>query len=208
MAEAGTVRITRVSGSYAGNGGEFHLSRITGELVGKFVGGAAQLSSDSFQSFCLERDESVRTNPHTYTINTEANGGGVNTDSGDPLSPEAAYLFTGFTLGTLSTPYNYALGAGRSADARSMQLAIWLLEDEILPTHLEYVANTKAKSFVAEAKSSGWTDIGNVRVLNMLGKYGRPAQDMLVMVPLPAAVWAGGGLLGCLGMARRFRRED
>jgi hypothetical protein len=207
-----TVKVDRVAGTFTGEGGEFKLSNVTGSLAGGFVGGAAALDGSSFQSYCIETDEFI--NPgstYDYVVNTQAMLGGANTNSGDPISPATAYLFTGFTLGTLTTPYNYTVGAGRAADARSMQLAFWLLEDEFAvgdgsSRATEYAGNAKAQSFVTEATGAGWTDIGNVRVLNLTAS-GAVKQDMLVMVPLPAAVWAGGSLLGCMGVAGRFRRR-
>ena len=84
--------------------------------------------------------------------------------------------------------YDYAPGPGgtRSASALALQTAIWHLECET-----GYQAygelSEEAKVFVDLADGAGWTDIDNVRVLNVfdLDNPKLVAQDMLVMAPPP-----------------------
>lgn len=202
----GQVYWDRLSGYYAGNGGEFTIrsdgppglllsnSAYDAEARGK--GGYAE----SFQTFCVERGEYVA-KPMQITVSTtfiDESDGSVTGDGshavkgglsyGDNLNPETAYLYTKFATGTL-TGYNY--GAGRSASAGALQAAIWYFEGE---------GSNPGNSFVtlanAAVASGAWSGIGDVRVLNMYTLSGGLAQDQLYLVPAPAGV-----LLGVIGLA-------
>jgi hypothetical protein len=120
---------------------------------------------------------------------------------GDPLDPKTAYLYTKFATGTLLN-YNYGgTTAERKADAAALQSAIWYIEQEF-NTIAAGQATTWYNEAVGAVASGAWSGIGNVRVLNLYTGYNSlsntvsgSAQDILVMVPVPATV-----LLGLLGL--------
>lgn len=168
------------------NGGPFWVGKNEGEKL--------------FMTFCLEKDEYFNPNQayEVYKISDTAIAGGVNTNDGDPLDPKTAYLYTMFMSNSLPVWFN----PGNSDDLISLQIAIWLIEQEITST-----SNTKAKNLVSLANASGWTTIGNVRVIN-LGKDGKN-QDQLMLVPEPSTLLLlGVGLIG-LGIfgRKRFKRR-
>ena len=185
----------------------------------------------TFNTFCMEHAEKVSGGTANYwaVVNTSAvegtlssNGvpggnplytgsdplGARNFDSmgqsnyGDPLNDETAWLYTQYATGVLSG-YDFANSSGqRKNDAGQLQTALYAFEGEkAVPT------SGKAKTWydaAAAAVSSGqWSGIGDVRVLNLYGSYtattGKVAtikQDVLVYVPVPGAV-----LLGILGLS-------
>lgn len=112
------------------------------------------------------------------------------------LSNEAAYLYTAFRSGTLDASQGAYSGDDSSAD--DLQLAIWKWQGEWNPA-----LTGRAKFWYDQADNANPSSIGNVRVLNLTWgstrggfEEGQDAQDVLVLVPSPAAA-----LLGLLGVA-------
>jgi hypothetical protein len=174
--------------------------------------GAIIGSNDPFASFCIEKFEPMVIGAtYAAALNDEAIKGNGNLDppgpdGGDLISPETAYLYTQFRAGTLS-------GYTGSGSAAALQAAIWYLEAEWDPalenaTTAYLALSPVAKGFVLDAQTSGWTDIGNVRVLNLTdvnnSKMG--FQDMLVLVPAPGALLLGAIGVGLIGWYRQRRR--
>lgn len=188
----GTISTSAIS---ALPGGEFTITPATGYL-GE-TGLAADLSSGSFQTFCMEVNEHFSPGgTYGMNINTVSILGG----SGGPtyiLDPRTAFLYSNFRHMTL-TGYDYTL-AGRQASAGQLQAAIWFIQGG--------QSGGANNAFVALADaailSGAWSGIGDVRVLNVYGLNGALGQDQLTIVPTPGA----GALLGLatLAIARRRR---
>jgi hypothetical protein len=225
---AGVVTAQRVSGHYAGVGGEFTLnptllsnSAYSSEASGK--GGAGW--EGSFQTFCVEYDEFILP-PNTLnailsttfldgTEGSKALLGGANTNSGDNLDAMTAYLYTRFATGTLDDiGYVYTPGSGRNASAQALQNTIWKIEQEITSA-LTGLAQTlydnawEATHLGADNQIT-WSGIGNVRILNLYNPAnGANSQDQLYLtaapVPLPATAWVGGLLLIGFGVWKWLR---
>lgn len=173
-------------------GGEFYINVL------------GQGSDIDFVTFCLERNEYISYGS-TYTIDNISNGAenggsGGSVGGSDPLDPRTAYLYTQFVTGAL-VGYDY-FGTTRANSADALQNAIWFIEQEItvLPTGL-------ATTFHTAALTAGWTDIGSVRVLNLVDQGNNKVQDQLVMVPEPTTlILLGAGLLGLGAIRRRMRK--
>jgi len=122
------------------------------------------------------------------------------------------------------TPDALSGGAGdRTTSAGHLQQAIWFLEGELgdawngttYRTSTIYTGlSDEARALITAAFEQGWTNYGDVRVLN-LTQAGVLKQDQLVMtngndifeVPLPPAAPLGLVLLGGLGLYSRLRRR-
>lgn len=204
-ATASADKIVRITGGpmQAGDGGEFRITPISGGSVG--VTGLATDAANSFQTFCLERNQFINLGQqYIATLDTAADNGGVGGGSPDPLSVETAYLYWSYRHGNLPG-YELAESNARKSDARALQLAIWVLEDEITEQNNEYKNNATAKQFVAFARSTTWDSIRNVRVLNLVGLNGESAQSQIaVVIPLPTTAGLAG--LGLLAVGARRRR--
>lgn len=187
----GTIMLRTDRSYYSYNtaprGGEMGVSEFDG-LRPASTGPGVSISGNLFQTFCIERNEWVQADGVTqydWSLGTAAHaggqGGGVN--GADPLSDESAWLFTQFWTGTLDQ-YDYeGLNTRSRADsAWQLQLAIWVLEQE-LP---EDEVGTLGRHWLDEARtavSTGeWSGLGGVRVLTLTDSAGLPAQDLLVIV--------------------------
>lgn len=194
---SGTGTTVRTPGySPAFNSGEFTYT-ITSAPVALTSAlrytSATSLGVNSFQTFCLEKDESVANNGH-FILNSEAEAGGSDTDAGDPLSAGTAWLYSQFARGVLIN-YDYTPGAGRLASAGLLQEAIWGLEDEIAapaanPYYILALANG-GKADAAVGENSVYV-MNNTRVI-AAGTFLR--QDFLIHVP------EGGSTLIVLGLS-------
>jgi hypothetical protein len=177
-----TVYMARTDGYYSGVGGEFTATP---------TGVAGLADGASFQTFCVEYHEYIYLNKrYDVVVNTEAVDGGVT--PADPLDPRTAFLYDSFLNHTLAS-YDY--GSGREQSAGALQDVIWYIEDE---RGNNWTAGSLQDIFYNAALNCGWTDIGNIRILN-LTQEGQSRQDQLCrvnIVPAPGAM-----LLGSIGVA-------
>jgi hypothetical protein len=214
-----------------GVGGEFMGYSING-VPYKDQANVVQLQDNTFQTFCVEYNESFIEGRTLYAQINEYARFGSGGGTPDPFHPgmmydllddRTAYLFTKFSLGELNN-YSYTPGSSRVASAGHLQKAIWYLEQEVAFSSI----TVQAQQWVAEANAAvaaggSWygKGLGNVRVLNLWtdathqDKYHK-AQDQLVFldlpqqappaVPLPSVALGGTGLFMALGLLRRAGR--
>jgi hypothetical protein len=221
--DGGTAYWDRKGGYYAGQGGEFTIwgpdlllsnSAYAGSTSGLTWGGVG--GPESLQTFCLESSEYIYEPMDVWVSKDDAActgyGSGSHaykggTDSGDDLDAETAYLYTQFATGVLSG-YDYSdTGIGRDVSAGALQRLIWNIEGEggglnvgdswlgitLIQDQVDLIS-----SWRTAYNNSGWTGIGNVRVLQMTTTSScgtQLKQDQLYLTPTPAAV-----LLGILGL--------
>jgi hypothetical protein len=189
-ASAAQVTLTRFGSVASGGdttpagGGPFIAAVSDGSLFGP-----------DFITFCLETQEHVYLGASNhYEISTTVKYRGGSTAV--PLSNDTAYLYSNFRSGSLG-----AFSAADYTDRASLialQHAIWAQEGLIT------LPNGLATTLFNEAEGK-WSDLGNVRVMNLgtaPGNYSR--QDQLAVVPIPAAAWLfGSALVGFVAIARR-----
>jgi len=167
--------------------------------------------SYEYTTFCVETQETFSYGTkYEYAISTSIkNAGGAGPISFDtPTGHALAFIFNTFhTGGTAAIQGLSGINGFTTAQYRELvQRTIW---------NKLYGGNTTATITLAHinqlfnAASGQWSDLGNVRVMNLWDDAETetgPRQDMLVIVPLPSgAGLASAGLLGLAATSRRRR---
>jgi len=207
----GKINIADQPGLGDGSGGAFKATIVQWlpDVVTGGIPGHIGLAANQFLTFCVERDEYLTVPGGTYDADndsTSADKGGVNTDSGDPISNATAWLFQQFTAGTLDTA---ASGFSYSdAGGNQLQDAIWWLENELTGdadgTSFEYLIAAALGGTTATLGNTDYnaarTDSYSGNLVRVLNLYNGPGvtlsdaynQDLLVVVPEPSTYIAGG----------------
>lgn len=204
-----------------GRGGEFTLQAGGGlEYYLKYYSKLTTNQGNTngtFQSFCIEENEYIYPNTvHSATISNEAMNGGLggarNAAGYDPISIGTAWLYFQFATGSLSG-YDYS-SSGRGSSASDLQNTIWWLEGEATdPGSTNIFRNAVLAKYGSKAMDDNNRTIP-VAALNLwadgqAGNLNYVRQDQLVVTatPVPAAAWLlGSGLLGLVGIRRRFNQ--
>jgi hypothetical protein len=175
-------------GSRYGNGGQFTLYDMTGAGSGT-----------SFVTFCIETNEFLNfgVNLKVLSVTTNAIAGGTGGSSPDPLDTRSAFIYKKYRDGN---PYGWT--------GREVQQAIWWIEEERTsvgaPTPPAWVTNGTLAGYIS---STGWTGLGNVRVLNIAyPASGSTGQDLLTLPDGGATLTLLGCALLGLGALRRKLR--
>jgi hypothetical protein len=218
----GTLEIDQTIYSY-GNGGEFGITPLTGPLtsvIGLYDANTTDIVSNppvqskpNFQTFCPETQVTFSPGSiYSYNISDWAIAGNLTPPPPDQqLTQGAAWLYYMFATGQMAD-YPYA-GPNRQTAAGELQNTIWLLMGQNLDNGAgffgPYEADVIAKfGSLANAEQAMTPGEFNVAILNLYNADGSPAQNQLVLtpVPIPAAVWLlGSGLVGLVGIRRRFK---
>ena len=183
-------------------GSQVKLLNSTGSLGGGPFGvdGPDAGNEADFLTFCLEINEFINYNTLYYVNiaeNAVAGGAGGGGLTGDPLDSKTAYLYAKFLMGTLS-----GYDANDVASRNGLQLAIWLIEQEVYEAGGEYYrtgTTTKvgggdvwdaADAFFADASANAVPgNLYGVRVMQLWTGYDATSgaftgnkQDQLIFV--------------------------
>jgi hypothetical protein len=206
---------------WAGEFKAYNVTAPTGLLATQ--GAPVTLGAGTFQTFCVEFQEDMQLNvPYYATLDNTVIYSGDPT--GVPLYSATALLFSKFWDGSLDTyagkTYSYAPGGSREESAKSLERAIWAIQN---PDHaLDFL---KQGITTEDPRARAWYDqaafdvlhgvlpgnIADVRVMNVwkdqASAYtwdGREQSQLVivgpqfappVIVPLPSSACAGGALL-------------
>jgi len=171
--------------------------------------------SVDFYTFCLERNEGLSFNkPYDYTLGVAAVGGGLGGGNPDPISQGTSYLYNRFLNSNLPG-YSFATGnpvdnAARAASGRSLQNAIWMLEQEQAVDLSNPFVNLVVGVFGSLANAMADAVTGGIGVLNPTDPSVPQTSPLWrrqsVLINLPdngMAVMLLGGSLMLIGAARR-----
>jgi hypothetical protein len=172
-------------------GGAGGLFTITDEITGAVI-----------KTFCLEINEYIGQDNLVKGISMEAVKGGRGGGSPDPISRATDWLYAQFIQNQAAyTP-------------QALQIAFWLLEDEITLVEAAQWAVTynwggwltTANGYVADANKYGIGSYGT-QVLNLKSAINEdPRQSSLIKVPEPGILILLGIALSAVGLAsRRYR---
>ncbi len=223
MSLAGTAAVSAaatVSIAFAPNqtgaGGEFRATPSVG-----FAGRTGMFSDvlGSFQTFCIERSETVGQGNYSFTIDAGADLGGQSGGNPDPIDLKTAYLYTQFRTGGAITgfTYDYVDGSGARLNAAAiLQHAIWAIEGELVdnsnPNGLNAADLATATALAGIAVPSGF--VSSVMAVNLFtdsnnngrADDGERNQSLLTIIPLPTGAAMGMASLGLLAIRRRAAR--
>jgi hypothetical protein len=160
-----------------------------------------------FRTFCVELEQVVWVNGGSNFQYQIANIGLTTISGNKTLTDMAAWLYTHYRQGTLAAYNDAAL-----TDRNALQCGIWKAmgyTDTDLKNRFGNGFQTVINAYNARPWANlfntdqNWSGVGSVRVASLVwgnyhqgGKPGDPAQDQLVMVPVP-----GAALLGALGLS-------
>jgi hypothetical protein len=169
----------------------------------------------AFGVFCVELSETFNIGGVYKVANisnyAEKGGYGGSINGQDPISNATKWLYYHFLKQDIQAATNTAV----KQNDYSMQLAIWMLEDELNVTSSksyldQYNADTLAQAYVSAAIASGNAGQNyDVMVMNLIDSSNAFRQSQLVGAPVPEPstfLLLGAGLLGAGLLCRRSRK--
>jgi len=183
-----TYTLSNSVGTSLGSGGLFTITNTNTGVV--------------INTFCLELNEHIYQNDRVAGISDSAVLGGRGGGSPDPISDATDWLYA-----------QYIAGNAAYSDPKALQIAFWILEEEMISSEADNWAKTygwtaelaTANNYITEAlkhNGSYGTQVLNLKAANTETDH----QSHLIHVPEPGILILLGIALSAVGLvARRFK---
>jgi hypothetical protein len=155
------------------------------------------------QTFCIELNEHIYQNDHIEGISYAADLGGRGGGSPDPISSSTDWLYAQYTDGSVAY-----------SNTAALQIAFWILEDEVTSAEAASWFNTGllgiANGYVSDALLHNVGSYGT-QVLNLAAATSNAPHQSQLFHPVPeptTLLLLGLGLIGVAGYGRKklFRK--
>jgi hypothetical protein len=185
-------------------GDQVSLFDSVGKPGGIFVVDDLSNATPDFETFCVELQEYISFYPAVYVVDNISTQSSL---TGYNLGPMTAWAYTGYLNGSILTPAERLV----EAKVNALQAVIWYgMGYSIIPEISSAVGSSidipLFNSLLSAYAGSGWTGLGNIRIMNLLTLDGHVAQDQLVEVPVPepmsVVVWSM--ITTCMGSVSWF----
>jgi hypothetical protein len=149
-------------------------------------------ATPNFETFCVEIEEHIFFNPAVYVVSNISTTTSLTNMN---LGPMAAWAYNGYLNGTiLPGPDRTVL-----SKVNALQAVIWrgmgYPQSAVVIPGMDLALYASLQNDFA---NSGWTGLGNIRVMTLATLSGDESQDQLVRLPEPMSLVAWSLITTCI----------